>query len=84
MLDDPGAPEAEIGRTQIELGALAHSRRFFRPFGEGGRLDRRLLSPAAVELLVHGGFTCVLWTAIPRDWEGADGWLERAFAQICA
>jgi peptidoglycan/xylan/chitin deacetylase (PgdA/CDA1 family) len=84
MTRDPKAPEAEIGRTQTELGPLAHPRRYFRPFGEGGRLDRRLLSPAAVDFLVGGGFTCVLWNAVPRDWEDPDGWIERALDQVRA
>lgn len=83
-LDDPAVPEHEIGRTQREIGALAHPDRFFRPFGAGGNLDRRLLSRAAVDYLVAGGFTLVLWNAIPRDWEDADGWVERALAQIRA
>src|SRR5262245_57969062 len=75
---DPHFAEAEIGRTQEELGALAHASRFFRPFGQGGELDRRLLSPAAVEFLSRGAFTCVLWNSIPRDWEDVDGWVDRA------
>jgi peptidoglycan/xylan/chitin deacetylase (PgdA/CDA1 family) len=84
LVDDPAAAEREIGRTQRELGALVHAHRYFRPFGEGGRLGRHLLSPAAVDFLVRGRFTCVLWNAIPRDWEDADGWVERALGQIRA
>lgn len=82
LLDDPDAPAREIGRTQEEIGALAHPGKLFRPFGQGGNLDHRLMSRAAVGFLVAGGFTCVLWNAIPRDWEDADGWIDRALAQI--
>ena len=82
LLDDPAAPECEIGRAQSEIGALAHPDKFFRPFGAGGNLDRRLLSRAALDYLVGGGFTCVLWNAVPRDWEDTDGWVERALEQI--
>ena len=75
--------EREIGRTQDLLGALVHPRKFFRPSG-GGNLDRRLLNPAVAEFLKRGGYTCVLWNAIPRDWDDPDGWVERALAQCRA
>ena len=29
--------------------------------------------PDAAALLKAGGYTCVLWNAIPRDWDGAGG-----------
>ena len=79
----PGAATAdlEIGRTQAEIGVLSHSDRLFRPTGGGGHLDRRLLSPDAAALLKAGGYTCVLWNAIPRDWDDPDGWVERALTQ---
>jgi peptidoglycan-N-acetylglucosamine deacetylase len=80
-LEDPGAPEREIGRTQALLGDLAHPDRLFRPFGGGGRLGPGLLSPAAVEHLLAGGYTCVLWNAVPRDWEDPEGWVPRALEQ---
>jgi peptidoglycan-N-acetylglucosamine deacetylase len=78
---EPEAPEEEIGRTQRAIGALAHPRKLFRPFGGGGRLHEGLLSRAAVDFLVRGRFTCVLWNAIPRDWDDPDGWVERALTQ---
>jgi peptidoglycan/xylan/chitin deacetylase (PgdA/CDA1 family) len=79
----PGAATAdlEIGRTQAEIGVLSHSDRLFRPTGGGGHLDRRLLSPDAAALLKAGGYTCVLWNAIPRDWDDPDGWADRALEQ---
>jgi peptidoglycan/xylan/chitin deacetylase (PgdA/CDA1 family) len=80
-LSGPEAAAAEIGRTQEALGPLAHPDRFFRPMGQGGHLDARLLSPAAAELLQEGGYTLVLWNALPRDWEDPDGWVERALDQ---
>lgn len=73
--------ETEIGRTQALIGALSQPSPLFRPFGGGGNLDRRLLSPAAVEYLMQKKFTCVLWNAIPRDWNDPDGWIERALGQ---
>jgi peptidoglycan/xylan/chitin deacetylase (PgdA/CDA1 family) len=82
VTSDPDAPEREIGRTQEELGALSDPHRYFRPFGAGGHLDARLLGRAAVDFLTRGGFTCVLWNAIPRDWEDPDGWVDRALEQV--
>ncbi|MDB5602615.1 MAG: polysaccharide deacetylase [Xanthobacteraceae bacterium] len=81
---EPDAAQQEIGRTQDELGALASSQRYFRPGGGGGKIDQRLFSRSAVEFLTAGGFTCVLWNAIPRDWDDPDGWVETALAQCRA
>jgi peptidoglycan/xylan/chitin deacetylase (PgdA/CDA1 family) len=78
---DPDAPQLEIGRAQQALGQLAHADRFFRPNGGGGNLDRRLLSRRAVDYLLEGGYSCVLWNSIPRDWADPEGWVERALAQ---
>jgi peptidoglycan/xylan/chitin deacetylase (PgdA/CDA1 family) len=76
--------EREIGRTQQELAGLVHRHRYFRPFGGGGNLDRRLMSPPVVEYLGRGGYTCVLWNSIPRDWADPDGWVERALSHCRA
>lgn len=82
----PGAnvPEEEIGQTQTLIGDLSHPDKFFRPFGGGGHLDTRLFSPATIEFLVRGGFTVVLWNVVPRDFEDADGWVDRALEQCGA
>jgi hypothetical protein len=34
-----------------------------------------------VEVLKKEKMTCVLWNAIPRDWEDPRGWAETALAQ---
>jgi peptidoglycan-N-acetylglucosamine deacetylase len=78
---EPDIAEREIGRTQDVMGALAHPKKYFRPFGGGGNLDERLLNPSVVEFLQRGRYTCVLWNAIPRDWDDPDGWVDRALAQ---
>lgn len=72
---------AEIVDTQAAIGELSHPDRLFRPFGGGGALGKHLLSPAAVATLQKEKMTCVLWNAVPRDWEDPDGWVERALAQ---
>jgi peptidoglycan/xylan/chitin deacetylase (PgdA/CDA1 family) len=76
--------EREIGRTQEAMVGLVHPHRYFRPFGGGGNLDRRLMSGPVVDYLKRGGYTCVLWNAIPRDWADPEGWVDRALAQCRA
>ncbi len=78
---EPDIAAHEIGRTEALIGDLAHPNRFFRPFGGGGNLDKRLLKASVVDYLVEGRYTCVLWNAVPRDWEDPDGWVERALGQ---
>lgn len=80
----PDVAEREIGATQHLIGDLSHPDRLFRPFGGGGNLDGRLLTRRVADYLAAGGFTCVLWNAIPRDWDDADGWVDRALAQALA
>ncbi|HLK88148.1 MAG TPA: polysaccharide deacetylase family protein [Candidatus Binataceae bacterium] len=75
--EDRDGAEEEIGSAQRLLGPLAHPDKFFRPFGAGA-LDSSLLNRRAVDYLCAGGFTCVLWTTVPRDWEDPLGWVERA------
>lgn len=81
--DDDATAAAEIGRTQAVIGDLAHPDRLFRPVGGGGALGPHLLSGAALAHLRRGGFTCVLWNAVPGDFRDPDGWVERALA-MCA
>jgi peptidoglycan/xylan/chitin deacetylase (PgdA/CDA1 family) len=81
---DPEAPRREIEGAQAALGDFAHPDRLFRPYGAGGVLGPRLLSPAAVRHLCDGGYTCVLWNSVPRDWEDPSGWPERALADVRA
>jgi hypothetical protein len=77
-------PRLEIERTQRLIGELAHPRRFFRPAANGGRLDRNLLSRAAVDFLTAGAYTCVLWNSVPGDWMEPAKWAERALADCRA
>jgi len=79
---DPTVLDTEIGATQELLGTLAHPDRFFRPYGAGGVLSDDLLSPAAVAYLERGGYSCVLWSSVPRDWDPAVDWVERCLADV--
>jgi peptidoglycan/xylan/chitin deacetylase (PgdA/CDA1 family) len=80
--DDPDVVRREIGEAQDALGDLADPERYFRPYGGGGVLGPRLLGRAAVRYLCDGGYTCVLWNSVPRDWEDVEGWPERALAHV--
>ncbi len=80
--DDPAEAEREIDGMQALLGELVPGERFFRPFGGGGKIDRDLLGPRALETLVRGAYTCVLWSSVPRDWENPQGWPEVCLAQL--
>ena len=71
------APSRRSGRSCIR-------HRLFRPYGQGGNLDNRLLSKAVVEHLARQQATIVLWSALPRDWQDPDGWVDRALGQIAA
>jgi peptidoglycan/xylan/chitin deacetylase (PgdA/CDA1 family) len=75
---------AEIALAEAAIGDLAHAPRLFRPFGEGGHADRRLLNGAARDHLIAGGYTCVLWDAVPHDWDDPEGWVDRALAMVRA
>lgn len=81
---DPDAPRREIEAAQAALGAFADADKLFRPYGAGGMLGPRLLSAAAVRHLCAGGYTCVLWNSVPRDWEDPAGWPARALADLRA
>ena len=83
-LADPARAIAEIVEAQALIDELAHPDRLFRPFGGGGDIGPHLLNRAAVEVMKQEHMTCVLWNAIPRDWEDPRGWAELALAQCLA
>ena len=79
--EDRDGAEDEIGRAH---GCSARSpipTASSRPFGGGGALDSGLLNRKVVDYLCAGGFTCVLWNCVPRDWKDPVGWVERALEQ---
>jgi peptidoglycan/xylan/chitin deacetylase (PgdA/CDA1 family) len=80
-ISDRATVFAEILDTEALIAELAHPDRLFRPFGGGGELGSHLLNAAAVEILKSEKMTCVLWNAIPRDWEDPRGWAEVAMSQ---
>ena len=84
LVQDKKEVRAEILDAQAALGELAHPDRLFRPFGGGGALGPHLLNPEALDVLREQQMTCVLWNAIPRDWQDPDGWVARALQQCQA
>lgn len=78
---EPDIAEVEIGRTQEQMGDLVHPDHFFRPFGGGGLIGPHLMNEGVLSFLQAGGYTCVLWNSIPRDFADPDGWVETALAQ---
>ncbi len=84
LMNDRNAVLNEIMDTQGLIDELAHPDRLFRPFGGGGDLGTHLLNQAALDILQQQKMTCVLWNAVPRDWEDPRGWAEVALAQCLA
>jgi peptidoglycan/xylan/chitin deacetylase (PgdA/CDA1 family) len=80
QFDDLDASVKELADTQALIGPLAHSEPLFRPFANGAHLDRRVLNRRVVDYLAAGGFTMVLWNAVPRDWDRSD-WVDVALQQ---
>jgi len=81
--DEADLAATEVASTQRLIEPFAHAHRWFRPFGGGGNLDRRLLNGRVVDYLAAEKFSCVLWNSVPRDWADPDGWVETALAH-CA
>ena len=81
-LGDGADPVQEIDATQELIGDLAHASRWFRPFGRGGVLDERLVERRCRRPSAEGGYSCVLWNSVPRDWEDPDAWIDRALADV--
>ena len=83
-LEADRAVDAEIDECEALLDGLRHADRLFRPFGNGGAIDDRMLGAHAVARLREGGYTCVLWSSVPHDWDDPSGWVSRALADVAA
>jgi peptidoglycan/xylan/chitin deacetylase (PgdA/CDA1 family) len=75
---------AEIATARDILGEFTGDSFLFRPWGTEGQLDRRCLNRSAVDYLVSGKHTCVLWNSVPRDWADPGGWVARALTDVRA
>lgn len=74
-----GEAVAEITGAEALLDGL-NAQRLFRPNGGGGRIGPHLLHRAALDHLATEAYSVVLWNAVPRDWDDAEGWPDRALA----
>ncbi len=74
--------DRELDDTRALVASLGGDGSLFRPYGVGGVVDERLMSPHGARRLAEGGYTCVLWTSVPGDWQDPDGWLDVALADI--
>jgi peptidoglycan-N-acetylglucosamine deacetylase len=75
---------AEIVTAHDILREFIGEQFLFRPWGTEGQLDRRCLNRTAVDYLICGKHTCVLWNSVPRDWADPVGWIDRALADVRA
>ena len=76
---DGAAALRDFEQAEQTLAWVRQPQKLFRPPGSG-QLGKHLLNPAVVERLKAGGYTCVLWNSVPRDWLDPEGWLDRALA----
>ncbi|TAM83283.1 MAG: polysaccharide deacetylase family protein [Candidimonas sp.] len=81
LSQDPNIAQREIAAAQTLIGPLSRPEPLFRPGGSLGALNQSLLNQGAANYLQANHYTCVLWNAIPRDWDDPDGWVETALAQ---
>jgi peptidoglycan-N-acetylglucosamine deacetylase len=77
-LEEPEEAVVEVSRTQSVIQPFSHPDKFFRPFGGGGFLDRRLLNAPVIDYLCREHYSCVIWNNVPRDWERPDDWVRPA------
>ena len=83
-LMDGGGRERRVRPHAAAIGALVHPHRFFRPYGQGGNLDRRLLSRPVLDHLAQRECHHRAVERAAARLAGPDGWVERALDQIAA
>jgi len=79
---DDASVRYEIDDTVRLVNALGGDGLLFRPYGVGGVLDHRLMSPFGSHHLQSIGATVVSWTSVPGDWLDPVGWVETALADV--
>jgi hypothetical protein len=76
--------KVEVVNTFDALGDLAHPDLLFRPFCNAGIVNDRVFKNGDVVEICQAKYSCVLFNAIPRDWNDGTGWVARALEQIAA
>jgi peptidoglycan-N-acetylglucosamine deacetylase len=74
--------DGELERTRALVDDIGGDGLLFRPYGAGGVIDERLMSPSGAARLCGSGYTCVLWNVLPGDWHDPTGWVDRALDEI--
>jgi peptidoglycan/xylan/chitin deacetylase (PgdA/CDA1 family) len=72
----------ELHRTRVTVDVAGGDGLLFRPYGAGGVIDDRLMSPFGVTTLCTQGYTCVLWNVLPGDWRDPRGWVDDALTGV--
>jgi peptidoglycan/xylan/chitin deacetylase (PgdA/CDA1 family) len=73
---------AELEPTRAAVDEVGGDGLLFRPYGAGGVIDDRLMSSSGAATLRAAGYTCVLWNALPHDWDDQAGWVDRALSDV--
>ena len=81
LLSDASVDE-EIDRTAAEVEGVGGDPLLFRPFGRAGAIGEHLVGEHGARRLCDGGFTCVLWNAVPGDWRDPEGWPQVALDMV--
>jgi peptidoglycan/xylan/chitin deacetylase (PgdA/CDA1 family) len=79
---DDATVDDELDRGRQAVHAAGGDPLLFRPYGAGGVIDERLMSPHGATRLIEDGCTCVLWTSVPGDWRDPMGWPDVAVTDI--
>lgn len=70
----------EVSRAQEALAGFADATKLYRPYAGKGILGPQMMSRSVYDYLKAEKYSCVIWNAVPRDWE--PGWVDRAIEQI--
>lgn len=79
---DDSVVSEELDRTRAAVDDVGGDPLLFRPYGAGGMIDDRLMSPFGASTLCSQGYTCVLWNVVPGDWRNPEGWVGNALQCI--
>jgi peptidoglycan/xylan/chitin deacetylase (PgdA/CDA1 family) len=83
-IDRPDSVKVEVINTFDAIGDLAHPDLLFRPFCNAGIVNDRVFKKGDVDEICEAKYSCVLFNAIPRDWNDGTGWVGRALEQVAA
>jgi peptidoglycan/xylan/chitin deacetylase (PgdA/CDA1 family) len=74
--------ERELVQAHSLLGEYGLPERWFRPFGNFGKLSSSLFNKQSIDYLCRENFSTVLWNCVPQDWIYEDSWDRLAMEMI--